>query len=203
MVRLRIKRFVPVFFAGICSMLTGCLSDFFVPKADMAKFYILDSVAQKQKYDIKDKVVLSPVILSGYLDRPQITTLDGSNMATMSEFNRWIELPDGMFTRNFAKCLGQNLGYENVYIYPEYPESSQTCNVRINVVKCIGALGGELEFMTRWTLDYGGGDIQVYSFEKKISAGDGYDGYVNAISECVSEASAAIAKSISQNSKKE
>ena len=77
MVRLRIKRFVPVFFAGICSMLTGCLSDFFAPKADMAKFYILDSVAQKQKYDIKDKVVLSPVILSGYLDRPQITTLDG------------------------------------------------------------------------------------------------------------------------------
>ena len=99
MVRLRIKRFVPVFFAGICSMLTGCLSDFFAPKADMAKFYILDSVAQKQKYDIKNKVVLSPVILSGYLDRPQITTLDGSNMATMSEFNRWIELPDGMVMR--------------------------------------------------------------------------------------------------------
>lgn len=186
--------------ALLCALLTGCISDMLAPRADPTKFYLLDAPAQPKKFEAKAPVILSSVVLAGYLDRTQITTLGNGAEAKVSEFDRWVEPPEGMFSRNFARCIAENLGGSKVYLYPESPaDPTGAVNVRITVYKCIGKIGGDLEFAVRWTKnEHLKNGSRIYAFKKTVPAGKGYDGYVNAIAQCVSEASASIAKSISE-----
>lgn len=186
--------------AFAASMLSGCMSDMFAPREDPSKFYLLAASESAPACSYAGDVSISSVILPGYLHRTQIAVLDAGGTVNISEFNRWAESPDTMFSRVFARELSKNMPKASVFLYPELPASRGGCDVRISVSECIGKLGGDLVFEARcvYSLD---GVSRAVKFSRKISAGSTYASYVGALSQCVAEFSAEISKEISNHKK--
>ena len=191
------KKFILV--VSICAsmMLSGCLSDYLSPREDPTKFYILDVKPQVLKNSYKGDVLLRPMMLPGYLNRSQITSLGEGSMVEISEFNRWAEAPESLFSRTFAKCFEKNLPNASIYSYPESPAviTGNVREIRIAISECIGKVGGDFIFAGR-ALIISGNKTKVVNFEKKISAGKGYSGYVSAISTCITDVAQDISKTI-------
>ncbi len=179
----------------VCTFLSGCFSNVLAPKEDPTTFYVLSKHQATASVGYDGSVSLN-VLVPGYLNRNQITTLSGSETAIISEFNRWIENPANLFARAFADGLSSNMPKASVFLYPEIPcLGTKNCDVRINITDCIGQINGQLIFSGRWIV-IKDGKAFAHNFVKKISTNNGYIGYVEAISKCIAEVSADIAKSI-------
>lgn len=183
-----------------CVLLGGCLGDILAPREDPSRFYITTS-SEKQSPAVSDfdgevSLLLAP--LPGYLARTQIATLSSDGSVDISEFNRWVEAPEGMFARTLERCMVKNMPKAAVYRYPVVmrQKGRKFCDVRVFIGDCIGALGGRLDFSARWITTVSGSEPQMHSFAASRSAGKGYAGYVAAVSECLAELSAEISKSI-------
>ena len=181
-------------------MLSGCMSDMFAPREDPSKFYLLSCAEPAAEYSYSGDVAISSVIIPGYLSRTQIAALNGDGTVEISEFNRWAESPERMFSRVFAREMSKHMPKASVFLYPELPASRDGCDVRISVSECIGSLGGDLRFEARCMYSLGGVSRAI-KFSRKIPAGGTYASYVGALSQCVAEFSAEISKEISNHKK--
>ena len=182
-----------------CALLGGCMGDILAPREDPSRFYITSaekSAAAVSDFDGEVSVLLAP--LPGYLARTQIATLSSDGSVDISEFNRWVEAPEGMFARTLEKCMVKNMPKATVYLYPVVmrQKGRKFCDVRVFVGDCIGALDGKLDFSARWITAVSGAEPQMHSFATSKQAGKGYAGYAAAVSECLAELSAEISKSI-------
>lgn len=179
--------------------LSGCMGDMLAPREDPSKFYILAEPAPAEILPYSGDIAISSVLLPGYLNRTQITLLNADGTVGISEFNRWVESPEGMFSRVFARAFVKNMPNASVFLYPELPPvPGNACDVRISVGRCIGSLGGDLHFEGSCLYSLGG-KSRVYRFAKQVPAGKTYSSYVAALSRCVAEVASEISKEISKN----
>lgn len=194
------KTSLAIIFSALSALaFSGCMGDLLAPREDPSKFYILSEPAPAAAQSYSGDIAISSVILPGYLNRTQITLLNADGTVGISEFNRWVELPEGMFSRVFARALSKNMPKASVFLYPELPPvPGNSCDVRISISRCIGSLGGDLHFEGRCLYTIGG-KTRAYSFAKRVSAGKTYGSYVDALSRCVAEAASEISKEISKN----
>lgn len=193
------KKIFCVIFTCVSLVLSGCLSDYLAPREDPTKFYILDVKPQTAENSFKGDILLRPMMLPGYLSRTQITSLGEKGTVDISEFNRWAESPESLFSRAFAKCLSKNLPNASIYSYPESPAviSARNYEIRITISECIGKIGGEFIFAGRFVVN-ANGKSKVVNFEKTVSAGKDYSDYVNAISTCIIDVASNISKTITE-----
>ena len=77
----------------MCSLLSGCLGDVLAPREDPTKFYMLQNFPETIKSDYDGSIGIN-IVVSGYLTRTQITSINKNGTVSLSEFNRWIETPE-------------------------------------------------------------------------------------------------------------
>ena len=185
-------------------LLGGCLPG---SNQDPSRFYLLRSTSSAQPTfkDRKVSVGVGPVDLPQYLDRPQIVTQTAGNELSVSEFNRWAEPLTDNFTRVMANNVGLLLGTDQAFAFPWGGSTKIDYQVKVEVTRFIGQLGGESTLVARWSIlgDKGRKVLLTRRSQLRASASDArYDSLVMAMNQALTDLSRDVAKAIRSLKKK-
>jgi len=185
----------------------GCISGSTGP----SRYYVLSPLpgekAESQTLTGEDKVSvgIGPVDLPGYLDRPQIVTQVSENMISLGEFDIWAESLQENFIRVLAENISTLLVSEPVAIFPWKDAFRTDYQVKVDVMRMDGSLGGEAVLTANWTIFREGGTELVVakrSTYKEKAGGESYEPLVAAQSKAVQALSRDIAAEIKTVMKK-
>jgi uncharacterized lipoprotein YmbA len=97
-------------------------------------------------------VLVGPVRLPAYLQRPQMARRESDGEIELDEFNRWL----GGFEENLLRALSlgiaEELGSERVVVHPSKAPFAIDYQVRLHVDDMILADGDGLRVRVRWSL---------------------------------------------------
>ncbi len=104
-------------------------------------------------------VIVGPVSIPRYLQRPQIVSRTDDSRLRYDEFNRW----GGNLESEILRVLGENLGLllhtDRIAVYPRAASFPATYRVRLDFERFDATRGEELVLKVRWAiLPPGGGD---------------------------------------------
>jgi hypothetical protein len=185
--------------AWIVSSLVGCGS------SPASRFYVLTPLPTTEVTSPISgrKVAILPVEVAAHLDRPQIVTTIGPNELKLSEFDRWAEPPRDGVPRILTTNLVNLLGSEFIYQF-DLPDADRDLRVALRILRFEGELGRSVTLEARWGV-LGGKDrtakVVKTSVIQKAVKGDGYAGFVGALSEAMGDLSREIADGIRAASK--
>lgn len=144
-------------------------------------------------------LVLGPVRIAAYLDRPQIMTKGSGSEVKLSEFERWAEpLKD-----NVKAVLASNLSVlvptERISFYPARLPPDVDLRIAVEVLRFDGSLGGEAVLEARWSLF--GSDAEEPILTKRsrfeqATGGPGYEAFVEALNRTVEALSREVAQEV-------
>jgi uncharacterized lipoprotein YmbA len=100
------------------------------------------------------RIGLGPIDLPEMLRRPQMVSRKGNTEMEIADFHRWAGELEDMMTRALTLQLGQQPGGKPIGIVP-HPWSSQRdidYQLRINVLRFDGPLGGEFVLQGMWII---------------------------------------------------
>lgn len=151
------------------------------------RFYVLEAPvpAQAAVRHPELSLGLGPLSLPDTLDRPQIVTRAGPYSLELAEFHRWGGNLKANMSRLLAARLSQNLGTEKVFLGPWPRHRHLDYQIRIEVSRFDGRLGGEAVLQGNWTLLDGEGrkELAVHAFDLRQSVEkSGYGGLVEVLS---------------------
>lgn len=132
----------------------GCLS---VPNSPPARFYMLSALDKKissQTYEIPQDVIIvvGPVKIPEYQNRPQIVTQNKDNMLKFSEFDRWGEPLDAALERIIFNDLIVMLPTATLGMFPCNFTIPVNYQVIANVTQLQSRLDKDLLFEVDWTI---------------------------------------------------
>ena len=144
-------------------------------------------------------LVLGPVRVVAYLDRPQMVTQGSGSEVKLSEFERWAEpLMD-----NIRTVLANNLAVlvptERISFYPARLPPDVDLRIAVEVLRFDGSLGGDAVLEARWSLIGSEAEEPILTkrsrFEQAI-AGPGYDAFVEALNRALEALSREVAQEV-------
>jgi uncharacterized lipoprotein YmbA len=97
-------------------------------------------------------VLVGPVRLPAYLDRPQMATLENDGEVVLDEFDRWLGGFEENFLRALSLGLAQELGSVRVVGHPSKAPFPIDYQIRLHVDDLIYVAGGGLRVHVRWAL---------------------------------------------------
>lgn len=97
-------------------------------------------------------VGVGPVFLPDRLDRPQIVTRVGENRLHLAEFDQWAAPLRDSFPRVLADNLSILIPTDHIFIFPWTTEEPIDYEVRVEVSRFDGSLGGDCSIVARWTI---------------------------------------------------
>ena len=140
----------------IASCLSGCMG-----KSPPPNFYILtplQEIHQNSPESATESMVaigIGPVTLADYIDQPKIITRTGDNQLVRAEFEQWA----GSFKDNVTNVLAENIGLlqatEQVHIYPWRLSLPIDYQIQLDILRCDGVLGQEVQLVARWSVFHG------------------------------------------------
>ena len=179
---------------------------------DPARFYILDSLSSSEtdKQVIATEhnvpIVIGPIELQEYLDRPQIVTRVSSNELKISEFDQWAESLKNNISRVLVENISILLSTEDVFVYPWRRSELIEYQVIMEVIRFDGTLGGNVVLDTHWAI-LTGDDGKMLLIKKssysRPTGGENYQALVAAKSQILADFSRDIAQAINSITKKE
>ncbi len=182
--------------------LTGCAG------SPSSKFYQLTPVQSKtsSSRDVSPchslVIVVEPVRIPDYLDRPQIVTRTGKNELRLSEFNRWAGSLENDFNRVLEEDLSGLLPADCFYVLglTPYLESREPASYKVEVLvdRFEGTLGDSVLLKAQWVVFAKGGSLRLTK-ESRISEqinGGSYDALVAAMSSALERLGREIADGI-------
>ena len=112
---MRRRRFAIVLALG--AVLAGCAV------SDTTRYYALGMLresggTQRPATGSGLTIGVGPVVIPGYLDRPQLVTRDGSGALEIWSLHRWAEPLDNGIAATLADALGSRLGNDRVAVFP-------------------------------------------------------------------------------------
>lgn len=144
-------------------------------------------------------LVLGPVRVAAYLDRPQIVTKGSGNEMKLSEFERWAE----PLTDNIKAVLASNLSVlvptERVSFYPARLPAHLDLRISVEVLRFDGSLGGEAVLEARWSLHASDAEEPILTKRSRFeqaTGGPGYDAFVEALNRTVEALSREVAREV-------
>ena len=193
---IKIKVFLVIL---LCLIIFGCAS------TDPSKFYTLhsskgpDIVQQSSPYELF--VMVGPVEIPDYLDRPQIVSRTNQNEITFSEFQRWAGSLKDDITRVLSEDLTELLSEDAISVSPW--EWGVTSNYRIGVhIRRFDIMPeGNVLLNARCTLIGADGMTQLLMWEASITepvVAQTYDAKVSSMSSALEKLSQDIAKKIKE-----
>lgn len=141
-------------------------------------------------------LVIGPVSVAPYLDRPQIVTRGQGVRVSLAEFDRWAEPLD----KNLARVLAEDvarLTAASVLVVPAWDEDKAEARVLVDVERLDGALGGEATLVAWWSLrTHDGQTLSRVRTEHQGSAGSSFASLVEAQSALVGRLAQDIAAAV-------
>ena len=103
---------------------------------------------------------ISPVSLPKYLKKQQIVTRSGDNELHLAEYDRWAGKIEEDIGRVIAVNLSRLLGTNMVFSYPAMEAIVPDYEIKIDITRFDGRLGGEVDFAASWAVfDREGNDM--------------------------------------------
>jgi hypothetical protein len=93
-----------------------------------------------------------PVVLPGFLERPQLVAWSGPGEVRIDEFLRWAEPLDGSVQRVLGEDLERLLPSQRVISAPWARSTPVRCRVRVALVRFGPQPGGEVSLVGRFVL---------------------------------------------------
>ena len=162
-----------------------------------ARFYVLTplELAATEPAAGELAVGVGPVTLAPHLDRPQIVTRSGNELA-LGDFDRWAEpLADGI-ARVLAENLAELLGSDQVWVYPWRPAAAVATQVTVEVTRC-DAEDGSAVLGVRWAV-FDDGRMRLARRSSYRHPAIGYPATAAALSAALAELSREIAEAVRQ-----
>jgi len=150
-------------------------------------------------------VVVGPVELPQYADRPQVVTGNTSNELHSAALAQWAEPLADNFARVLAENLSLLLGTDRVAVFPWRGPLPMEYQVMVEVTRFLGEPGGEVSLVALWSVVGKNGKEVVVSkkssFSEPTRAQD-YEALAAAMSRTVAALSRDIATAIATDSQK-
>jgi uncharacterized lipoprotein YmbA len=138
-------------------------------------FYALETATAPATIAVMPELSLGlgPVMLPDTLDRPQIVSRNGLYRLDLAEFHRWAGDLKANLSRLLAVRLMGALGTDRVFLHPWARHRKLDYQVRVDILRYHGTLGGEAELTGTWTLLDGDGRRELYleAFDLKARSG--------------------------------
>ncbi len=134
--------------------LSGCLP---VTSTPAPRFYMLHALERSQvskKFDIAagTVIVVGPVKIPKYMDRPQIVTRNRDNTLKFAQFDRWGEALDQALARMIAEDLSLMMPQAVCEMFPANYAIPYKYQVIVDVVHLTNRLNEDLAFVTQWSV---------------------------------------------------
>ena len=130
---------------------------------------------QPSKKDRCVSIVVGPVRIAEYLERPQIVTRVTPNEVRLAEFDQWAEPLD----RNIARVLADNLSAllwkKLVVVFPWKGPVPIDYQVKVEILRLDGNLGGDATLEVQWMI-FAVGKVKRFLASKKSSFSGPTDG---------------------------
>ena len=97
-------------------------------------------------------LVVGPVEIPRYLDRPEIVSRDGANELVVADAHRWGGSLRNDILRVVADDLGRLLGTPRIAIYPNEPRFPATFRILLDIREFGGVSGQGVVLRVRWTI---------------------------------------------------
>lgn len=185
----------------LAMILTGCIGGTSKP----SKFYLLRSMENSQKSlstagnEGSVSVLIGPITLPAYLDRPQMVTVAGKHELVLEEFNRWAEPLKDNFYRVLMEDISLLLNTSDVYAYDRDSAPTADYQVVIDVTRFDSVAGGDAVLNAFWTVSGKDDNPPIAkrkSVFRKAVPSAGITGVVEAQNLVLTELSREIAKAI-------
>lgn len=142
---------------------------------------------------------LGPVVLPGYVDRPELIFQGEGNQFKVPAKVRWAGTLNENLTRTLATDVGRRLGTGNVLSYPWSPGTAVSLQVSVDVQQFHAVSGGGALLDASWRVQNPASRRtlrrQSVSLREPV-VGDGYDAVVTAESRLVARLADEIARSL-------
>ncbi len=182
-------------------ILTGCAS------SPSSKFYQLNPVQNKTSAsDVSPYnslvIVIGPVLIPDYLDRPQIVTRSGKNELKLSEFDRWAGSLESDVTRVLVEDISSLLPADlfSVVRWTPYLEGQVPASYRVEVLvdRFEGTPGDSVLLKAQWGVFAANRSLLLKreSLIREQINGSSYDALVAAMSSALERLSRDIAGGI-------
>lgn len=180
-------------------ILAGCAH------TDLTRFYILHALSSSETekqfvaagHDVS--IVIGPIQLQEYLDRPQIVTRLSDNELKISEFNQWGESLENNISRVVAENISILRSTEDVFVYPWRRMEGIAYQLVMEVIRFDGTPGGVVVLDTHWAI-LAGDEGKVLFIEKSTyscpTPGEDYQALVAAKSQALADFSYDVAQAI-------
>jgi uncharacterized lipoprotein YmbA len=178
---------------GVLVLVSGCLG-----RSPEVRLFTLGSQSQLERSERAPElaVLIGPVRLPSYLERPQIARRLGGGEVQLDEFNRWV----GGFEENLIRALTEGirrqLGSARVVGYPSRVPFPMDYRVRLDVDELIVDESNRLRLQLRWVIasEVEGERPSLSTFEREIAAGNrSVEALIEAHDRVLSELAQAIA----------
>jgi uncharacterized lipoprotein YmbA len=170
MVSPMLRQSITVPLTALFILLVGCSS------SSPTRFYILHSLtdstsikeSQPSSRDRCVSIVVGPVTIAEYLERPQIVTRFSPNEVRLAEFDQWAEPLDQNIARVLADNLSALLCTKLVVVFPWKGPVPIEYQVKIEILRLDGNLGGNATLEVQWMI-FAVGEEKRLLASKKLS----------------------------------
>jgi uncharacterized lipoprotein YmbA len=148
----RTRRLAVLAVAGLAAALPACVS---LKRTPEARFFALRTLAEAPAAEVVSHpalVGLLPVVLPGYLERPQLATWVGPGELRIDEFLRWAEPLDAGLARTLAANLEVLLPQSRVIRSPWPAAAPVRCRVRVELQRFGPQATGQVVLEGRFAL---------------------------------------------------
>jgi uncharacterized lipoprotein YmbA len=189
----------------IATLAFVCLSaacSILAPHPDLSRFFVLRPVAgAKQATEGARRITLGlgPVVLPGYLTRPQIVRRSGQNELRVSQTEVWAEPLERNFARVVAEDLGEFVGTVTIVQIPSFTPIEIDYQIPIQVLRFEADEHGTVFLEARWAIRRPREKQLVHSAESSFSetaADSSTEAVVAAMGQAAAKLSGAIAAEI-------
>ncbi len=175
---------------------TGCLG-----RSPEVRHYILGSFGSgTEAASAKDVAVLvGPVRLPAYLERPQIARLESGGLVELDETDRWLGGFEENFLRALTSGLARKLGSVKIVQHPSRAPFSLDYRVQLHVDDLIDVTGEALRVRIRWSLQIEGAEepAEIFLMQESVPIkSSGSQGVVEAHEVALDRLVQSIAKAI-------
>ena len=181
-------------------LLTACATP-----SPPSRFYRLTPEAPVTERRSDLVVGIGPVLLAGYLDRPQLVTPLGDNQLRVDEFERWAGGLENNLATVMAENLSRLLGSDAVVTQPWASRLPIDYQVALEIRRLEPNADGQVHLVAQWRLFRGDGEALVgihrSTFTEPMS-GTGYAARAAAESRVLVPLARAIADAIRAAEKK-
>lgn len=150
---MRVRQLSALVAAGLALTLAGCVS---LKRTPEARFFVLRSLAEppagSTAQGATDVVGLSPVVVPGYLERPQVVSWVALGELRIDEFLRWAEPIDAGVSRTLAENLQTLLPESRIIRSPWSSSVKLRCRVRVELERFGPQASGEVLLDGRFEL---------------------------------------------------